>query len=177
MKEWILTSTGKRFYPIDPRPQDVDIRDIARGLSNLCRFTGQVTRFYSVAQHSLHVSTLVPDRLALHGLMHDASEAYLNDISRPVKYSGPMAGYRLIEAGVQDVIMQHFNLPLLSEEDEALVKAADDKALEIEKYNFKAYDPDWNPKTEKQPYIDPWDPDQAERIFMYFFKLYQKAGR
>lgn len=85
--DWILTYTGRRFWPLDPRSDEVDIEDIAVGLANQVRFRGQIPpkRFYSVAQHSVIVSFFVPPELALTGLLHDASEAYLGDMSGPIK--------------------------------------------------------------------------------------------
>ena len=82
---WIATHAGRRFYFEAPHPDDVDITDVAHALSNLCRFTGHVNRFYSVAEHSINVSLLVPPEDALQGLLHDAHEAYIGDCSSPLK--------------------------------------------------------------------------------------------
>lgn len=84
-KEWIQTFTGKQFWPLNPRHQDIDIRDIAHALSMKCRYSGHTKFFYSVAEHSVLVSHFVPPDLALWGLLHDASEAYLPDVPRPIK--------------------------------------------------------------------------------------------
>lgn len=108
---WIHTYSGRQFYPFDPRAEDVILGDIAHALSNLCRFTGHVSQFYSVAEHSVHVSRLVPRRHALAGLLHDASEAYVADLSGPVKHSPELATYREVEAKVQAVILEAFGLP------------------------------------------------------------------
>jgi|Deesub1362A_J573_1020465.scaffolds.fasta_scaffold06452_3 hypothetical protein len=82
---WIMTFTGKKFYPLTPREEDVDIVDIAHALSLICRFTGHCRVFYSVAEHSLRVSNILPPELQLAGLLHDAAEAYLADVARPAK--------------------------------------------------------------------------------------------
>lgn len=87
---WIQTFSGRKFFVFDPRPEDVDIEDIAHGLSNTCRFSGQVSKFYSVAQHSVLVSQCVflatgSSSLALSSLLHDASEAYTGDFPSPWK--------------------------------------------------------------------------------------------
>ena len=82
---WIVTYTGKRFYPLAPRAEDVDIRDIAHALSLTCRFSGHTPWLYSVAQHSVLCATLVPQELRIHALLHDAAEAYLFDAARPIK--------------------------------------------------------------------------------------------
>lgn len=87
---WICTFTGRRFWPLNPRAEDLDIRDIAHALSNLCRFTGQSRHFYSVAQHCVLASEWCPPSIAKWCLIHDAAEAYINDIARPVKRFFPL---------------------------------------------------------------------------------------
>src|SRR5690554_7094997 len=95
---FIQTYTGRRFYPLDPNPADVCIEDIAHALSRITRFNAHINaEWYSVAEHSVHVSRIVPPEYALAGLLHDASEAYIADVSRPVKHTDMMAGYRLNE--------------------------------------------------------------------------------
>lgn len=84
-KTWMETWSGKRVDLLNPDPSQIDIRDIAHHLSILNRFTGATKVPYSVAQHSLYVSMLVPEHLQLHALLHDAHEAYTNDISTPLK--------------------------------------------------------------------------------------------
>ncbi len=152
---WISTFTGKKFFPCDPRPEDLDIEDIAHALANVCRFTGHVRRFYSVGQHSLLVMHWVRGVLPLrsdvhhtqHGrvlltaLLHDASEAYLCDVARPVKRSAGMEGYRAIEAKVEAVIAERFGLmhPLPE-----VVKQADEILLVTEARDLvPAFGPDW----------------------------------
>jgi hypothetical protein len=110
-KGWITTYSGGKFWPFVPRVGDVRIVDIAQGLGNLCRFTGQVTHYYSVSEHCIHVSRLVPERFALAGLLHDASEAYCNDVPSPLKHSGRMEEYVRAEEGVQRTILKAFGLP------------------------------------------------------------------
>ena len=78
--DWMQTYTGERFWPLDPRIEDIHIRDISMALGKLCRYGGHTIFFYSVAEHSVLVSEYVPEEYALWGLLHDASEAYLSDI-------------------------------------------------------------------------------------------------
>lgn len=88
----IQTYTGRKFWPLDPRPEDVCIEDIAHALSLKCRFGGHCKQFYSVAQHSVLVCNTLnanggrrDPALMMQGLMHDAAEAYLTDIPGPIK--------------------------------------------------------------------------------------------
>lgn len=125
---WIQTSAGERFYPMHPIPEEVDVRVIAHALSNLCRFGGHSRRFYSVAEHSVLVSHCVPPQDALHALLHDAAEAYLVDVPRPLK--GKLGNYRDIEDRCWLAIAEHFDLdPEMPES----VKKADDAVLEAER--------------------------------------------
>ena len=105
---WIQTYSGRRFSLTEPSAEDVDIDDVAHALSLLCRFTGHVREHYSVAQHCVIVSRLVPTEHALAGLLHDATEAYVGDVSRPLKQLLPE--YRLIEDRVWLAIADRFGV-------------------------------------------------------------------
>jgi hypothetical protein len=126
--DWIQTFTGRAFYPCDPRPEDVCMRDIAHALSHLCRFGGHSRHFYSVAEHSSVLCEYFLERsqrdLARWALLHDASEAYLVDVPRPIKPSLP--AYRVHETRVMAAVCAHFGLP--AEEPEA-VRDADRRIL------------------------------------------------
>jgi uncharacterized protein len=128
---WIRTFTGKRFYPLQPRLQDIDITDITHALSLQCRFTGHCICHYSVAEHSLLVASLVPEEHQLQALLHDASEAYLTDVARPVKHSPEYTFYRKVEKHVQSLIYEYFNC---DPEEAPELKKADDAALGLEAY-------------------------------------------
>ena len=111
--DWMQTYTQRQFWPLDPRPEEIDVLDIAHALSHLCRFAGHVTRFYSVADHCVRVSRLAaPDdrALALAGLLHDATEAYVVDVPRPLKRFLP--GYAEIEARVARCVEVRFGLEI-----------------------------------------------------------------
>jgi 5'-deoxynucleotidase YfbR-like HD superfamily hydrolase len=101
---WIQTYSGIKMHPLSPTEEEISIEDIAHALSNLCRFTGHCNKFYSVAQHSVLVSVYSPRDYAMWGLLHDASEAYLNDIARPIKISDEYNTYRKIEENLMKVI-------------------------------------------------------------------------
>jgi len=127
--EWIQTYTGKQFFPLEPRHEDVEIVDIAHALSNLCRYGGHTNWFYSVAQHCVHVSEVVPPEFALYGLLHDASEAYLIDVPRPLKHSEGMEAYRAAEARLETLIYERFGLdPAVPD----CIKTADNQLLRTE---------------------------------------------
>src|SRR5262245_24308662 len=111
--DWIPTYTGNRFDFGGPNPSDIDIRDIAHGLSHICRFGGRTTRFYSVAQHCLLVSRLVDPKYAMHGLMHDAAEAYIGDIVRPLKQKlakDSDGEFAAMEARIEHAIWERFEI-------------------------------------------------------------------
>lgn len=105
----ILTCTGRLFDLRCPEEHDYDIEEIAHALSRLCRYTGHPVGFYSVAQHSVLVSTLLPAEDALAGLLHDATEAYIGDVSAPLKSLLPE--YRAIEARLEVALRTAFGLP------------------------------------------------------------------
>ena len=124
--DWIQTYMGRRFYPLDPRPEDVYIEDIAHALSLQCRYAGHVKRFYCVAEHSWHISHVVHPDNAFWGLLHDASEAYVSDIVRPLKHMPEMKSYRTIEDRVMRAIILRFGL---SEKEPPNVKEMDRQLL------------------------------------------------
>ncbi|MGO4302172.1 metal-dependent phosphohydrolase [Cupriavidus sp. RAF12] len=131
MRTDILTHSGHYFSYTDLASNVVTIEDIAHGLSNVCRFAGHSPEFYSVAQHSVLVSYLVPAEDALAGLMHDATEAYLGDMPTPLKRLMP--AYRELENRLHEDISRRFNLnPVLPPS----VKQADLVALGGEKRDF-----------------------------------------
>jgi 5'-deoxynucleotidase YfbR-like HD superfamily hydrolase len=125
---YVSTYLGHRFYPLAPSIADVAIEDIAHGLAFQCRFNGQTQHFYSVAQHSLMVAALVPHRLALAALLHDAAEAYLGDMVKPLKHLFP--DFSRIEAEVMGIIGARFGV---AEFDDRKIKRADLIALATEK--------------------------------------------
>ena len=92
-----VNASGGQWWPLDPRPEDFAIWDIAHHLSNICRYGGAPTSFYSVAEHSVLVSQHVPLELALHGLLHDAAEAVVGDAIKPIKMLAEWKAVRRVE--------------------------------------------------------------------------------
>lgn len=127
--DWIQTFSGLQFFPLEPRIDDISIYDIAHALSNLCRYGGHVETFYSVAQHCILVSQVVPREFALYGLLHDASEAYLIDVPRPIKHGAGMETYRAAENNLQRLIYSAFGL---DPNEPGCIKTADNQLLRTE---------------------------------------------
>ena len=126
------TWTGRQFDPLHMQPSDVSLEDIAHALSLLCRGGGHLDRFYSVGQHCINCAGEArargwSDRLVLACLLHDASEAYISDIIRPVKIH--LDNYREIEDRIMAVILEAFGLHDLTPEENASWKQIDDDML------------------------------------------------
>lgn len=166
--DWIQTCTGIQFWPMDAIVEEVAIRDIAHSLSLLCRFNGHCNRFYSVAEHSIHVAHLLPQDLKLAGLLHDASEAYIADIPMPVKRNLP--DYKAIEANLLKVIAERFGLPWPMPTE---VHVADATLLATEKIALMGPEPaPWHqmPDPVDPKLIQGWGPKEAEERFMDMFQ-------
>ena len=132
----IYTYTGRMIRPLDPDPADICIEDIAHALSMQPRFTGHLRKFSSVAEHCIRTAMLAPDHLKLEALLHDASEAYLADIARPVKKAPEFGGvYLKYEAQLERAVQIAFQLPLVDEMDPE-IKRIDQYTLEAEVASF-----------------------------------------
>jgi len=109
---WIETFTGRQFHFNDPTPDQIDLMDIAHALSLLCRYNGHTKRFYSVAEHSVLISRWLRanghEALALTGLMHDAAEAYIGDMPRPIKVTLP--AFKTMETAIDTAVATKFEL-------------------------------------------------------------------
>lgn len=108
---WMQTVSGVVFEPLQPQLDRIHIEDIAHGLSMICRFGGHSREFYSVAEHSVYVSLACDPADAMAGLLHDAAEAYVGDMIRPLKHMPEMTFYRDAEDWVLDTIFEKAGLP------------------------------------------------------------------
>lgn len=187
---WIGMADGRRFYPLDPRADEVRIEDIAHCLAHTCRFGGRTSEFFSVAQHSCFVMQLVQrthPELALAALLHDAAEAYIGDIVKPFKEHlwvadaapfGVVADIGTVEAAIQRAIHEAFGIEPVPGDHRDIIKHADAVALATEARDLMG-DPKWPGLV--RPWcgvIVPWDAKQAKRHFLDAFnRLAAKEAR
>lgn len=161
---WILTHTGKRFDLFEPDVAMIDPRDIAHSLAHLCRFNGHTRGFYSVAQHSCLVADLVPAEHKLAALLHDATEAYLGDMTRPLKEWMPY--YRGFEDVIWGRVCERFGLGV---DLPPTVHQADLIALATERRDLMPPDPaTWDCLVGIEPAperIRPWPPTEARLTY------------
>ena len=174
---WMQTVSGKRYWPVDPRAEEVDIGDIAHALGMMCRFGGHTRRFYSVAEHCVLVSGLVSQKNALCGLLHDATEAYCVDVPRPLKRSLPE--YKAAEIKNWLVIAERFGLPSQMPVE---VKHADEAILHVEQAALMPTDDGRGWCVEDTGHIDTsrvvircWSPEVARQNFLNAFTYYHKG--
>ncbi len=165
---WIQTFTGKKFNLFEFTPSSICIEDIAHALSMICRFGGHAKRFISVAEHSILVSYFCNREDALAGLLHDASEAYLGDVSSPFKRTHIYSKYKEIESELQDMIYSKYGIL----KEPSSVKKADLMMLATESKEFMSpVHPDWKCEYEPIPIkIIGMSPDQAKQAFLDRFR-------
>jgi hypothetical protein len=167
--DWMQTYTGRAFYPLVPLPEDVHPADIAHALSLICRYGGHCTRFYSVAEHCVLMSHAVSPPNALWALLHDATEAYVGDMIRPLKKAMP--AYQLAEARVERAICRRFGLSGALETCPAEVKQADLRILHDELAAVMPGRPPlpWTSLDGAEPLgvtVTGWEPAQAEQRYL-----------
>lgn len=174
---FIETYTGRAFWPLAPKPEHISIIDIAHHLSNQCRYSGAVRYFYSVAQHccllAVHVGKGGGSALeCLQVLMHDAPEAYLVDVPRPVKQYMPQ--YRTWDHTLDKVIRQWMgweNIPRPTYLDDLDTRVIVDERAALMSHSGN----DWGHRMEPVGVtIEPWTPQEAERHFLMLYAAYTK---
>ena len=179
---WVGTNSGKAIGLNHVALDQINIEDIARGLSNQCRFTGQINEWYSVAEHCMWVADILPPRLRLCGLMHDAAEAYITDLSSPIKR---MIGqpYRQIEECIALAIGDKFGLSDRLVVLPQAVKDADRIMLMTERDALqKVPRNDWGDDYENSVRIpDFWvrypTPKEAYDAYLQRFKQYAREAK
>ena len=178
---WMQTYRGQPFYLQSPHPAEINPVDIAHALSNICRYGGHSKTFYSVAQHSVLVSEIVVEHwladhgamprrdLALAALLHDAAEAYVGDVVKPLKMA-ISSSYASIERLVEDAIAERFALGNLLRHP--LIKSADRIALATERRDLLNPGPFvWTDVPDPLPsIIDAWSPVEAKDRFLARFQ-------
>lgn len=158
----IFTYTGIRFNLLDPTPDMIDIRDIAHALSQICRFGGHTNTFCSVATHSLYCALTAPAEIKLEALLHDAAEAYIGDMTSPLKKMLPE--FQWHENRVMQVVAKKFNL---DHSKLALTKEQDEAAL-IREWEIFMQD---RSKPGKENITSHWATEKE------FLKMYEKLKR
>ena len=163
--------SGRKVSFLHPRPEQIDIRDVALGLSRIARFYGQTKGLpYSVAEHAVRVSLILPEDLQLVGLLHDAAESVAGDVHSFLKRLIPQ--YVAIENKIEQVIARKWGLPW---PHPPAVKVADLTLLSTEQRDLRTHsswrDSPYPPLKER---IEPWTADKARREFLKrFHRLYK----
>ena len=165
--DWMQTVTGRKFWPLDPNPDDICIEDIAHALSMLCRYGGHTLRFYSVAEHCCHVHDAAAPENKLWALMHDASEAYISDVIRPIKPF--LTGYKATEKAVMSAVCTKFGMSEIEPEE---VSILDKNILGDEAAQAMSEPPEkWYYKGDPLGItLQFWSPDIAKAQFLARFR-------
>lgn len=190
------TNTG-RFWPLDPRVEDLRIEDIAHHLSRICRYNGAVDGFYSVAEHCVHVSYIGPAEEALERLLHGAAEFAIGDVIRPLKHAelltrlhpnahgGSVAAarsfadaYKAIEEPIEHAVALRFGLKYPWPES---VKFADEAVCNAELDHFfkgRSFGICSDPTMRAPVEIQCWSPDEAKQRFIdrYVEAMGERSG-
>ena len=173
MNQYFRTYNGKHVHPLSPSQDEIVIEDVAHSLSQQCRFLGHTHALYTVAQHCVLVSEMVPPGDALWGLLHDASEAYLGDLPAPIKRDPRMEFHRIAEERLLACIARRFGL---APEMPQSVKRADKILLATEFRDVTAVDDlDWiiaecGCEPDQSLRITPWPSEVARRRFLARFE-------
>lgn len=170
--QWIGLLSGAQFNYNRPEESDVTLDDLASALSNICRFSGHLPCFYSVAQHLVNTSYLVPPEHAFDALMHDTAEAFTNDLPTPLKWALPI--FKELEVKIEAAMAKKFGFNYPYPPD---VEIADTQMLILEKLYVKKDDRPW-PNYEgievdhlvDKVDLKPWQPIRAKREFLERFE-------
>lgn len=166
---FITTDSGRRIDFVDLDPNEITIEDIARNLSNYCRFGGGVRTFYSVAEHSIRVAGLCTPDKQLHGLLHDAAEAYLGDVVAPLKHMPGMEFYRELERYFDGVILPKFGCDTEMPRD---VEIADKRLRRTEQRDIRTVQPAVRSTSGIEPLKERIEPLEAESARLLFMRVF-----
>lgn len=166
---FIQSYSGRSITFLNPKADQIDIDDIAHTLSLLCRFGGHCKTFYSVAEHSVRCAQVASPENKLEALLHDASEAYLVDMPRPIKQE--LQGYRDIEGNLDRVIREKYGLPSVMSQE---VRFIDDAMLATEKRDLmKISERPWNWLPDPYEFkIEPWGYTESYDEFLKHYQMY-----
>ena len=181
-KVYMKTYLGNKLNPLDPKEEDIKIEDIAHALSYICRGNGQVTHFYSVGQHCINAAKEAEARnesyrVKLASLLHDASEAYMSDVIRPIKQFLPK--YKEIEENFLEKVYNRFGLGELTDEEKTKVKSIDDALLDYDMAMLLAEDkPEGGFRFVRTPDIEFKVFEEVEKEYLEIFnKYYERIDR
>lgn len=172
---WFPTNSGKIVDFDAPDPAVIDWGDVAGALAKMCRFNGHITNFYSVAEHSYRVGMLMPMGYQIYGLLHDAAEAYVGDVIRPLK-NKIRESYKPIELQWEAAIWTAADLPPPDAAFAETIHTADMVMLATERRDLKVFSgPRWIRTEQVEPDPTPveclpWK--EAERAWLYYFELW-----
>ncbi len=178
MADGIALLSGAMFNYNKPEESDVTIDDIATALSNVCRFSGHLPRFYSVAQHLVNTSHIVPEQFAFTALMHDTAEAFTNDLPTPLKAALPI--FKELEVTIERAMSEKFGFVYPYP---AAVKLADTQMLLLEKNYVKEDTNEWQyyrgvefEHLRDKVDLDSWQPRRAKREFLERYEELTRKG-
>lgn len=164
---WIQTYKGNVFDIVNPTDDMIDIEDVAHSLSLQCRYNGHCKKFFSVAEHSWIMSKIVSKDAAVYALLHDAAEAYIGDVPRPIKLLIPEI--KKIENNILQVLLEKFQV-ILSQEIIDEVKTIDNRMLLTEKEFNMQEGLEWGSLKDvevlKLKKLFYWSPMLAEKHFL-----------
>lgn len=169
--KWIQTVSGLRVNPRSMTVGDIRMVDIAHALSMQCRYAGHCYKFYSVAEHCVLTSWVLEQmgrgpRVQLYGLLHDAEEAYLPDLPRPIKEMFPE--YREAGKYIMDLVIGKYNLPWGCKDE---IKKVDNALLHTEALEIMGDTSGWYLPEPPVPdlLIQGWEPHKAKTKFLHRF--------
>ena len=181
---WMQTASGKQFFVLDPRPEDVTLWDVAHGLAQTARYAGHASEFLSVAQHSVMVSEHAEPRYAMAALFHDAGEFVVTDVPSPwkglvyVERGGFLEAFEDIEVGVRRAVMTALGVDDPGPLGWVEIKREDVRAALTERRDLLAAPPaPW--KLQGEPWaetVESWDWKSARARFLARYEHLQRVA-